>query len=80
MGAVLRDGLDWELVLTNGGLLHNGNSLQGRGRRDTLDDATRAAYGGDGGDRLHFDCRRAESASTERSNNGHFDKSSSADL
>lgn len=56
VGAVLRDGLDWQLVLTNGGLLHDGNSLQGRGRRDALDDATGAAYGGDGGDRLHFDC------------------------
>lgn len=56
VGAVLRDGLDWQLVLTNGGRLHDGNSLQGRGRRDALDDATGAAYGGDGGDRLHFDC------------------------
>lgn len=56
VGAVLRDGLDWQLVLTNGGRLHDGNSLQGRGRRNALDDATGAAYGGDGGNRLHFDC------------------------
>lgn len=56
MCAVLCDGLDWQLVLTNGGLLHDGNGLQGRSRRDALDDTTGAAYGGDGGDRLHFDC------------------------
>lgn len=56
VGAVLHDGLDWQLVLTNRGRLHDGNSLQGRSRRDALDDATGAAYGGDGGDRLHFDC------------------------
>lgn len=55
MGAVLRDGLDWQLVLTYGGRLHDGNSLQGCGRRGALDDATGAAYGGDGRDCLHFD-------------------------
>lgn len=80
VGAVLCDGLDWQLVLTNGGRLHDGNSLQGRGRRDALDDATGAAYGGDGGDRLHFDCRRTESVSTERRSNGHLNLLASADL
>lgn len=55
MSAVLCNGLDWQLVLTYGGWLHNGNSLQGSGRCSALDDATGAAYGGDGGDRLHFD-------------------------
>lgn len=55
MGAVLRDGLDWQLVLTYRGRLHDSNSLQGRSRCGALDDATGAAYGGDGGDRLHFD-------------------------
>lgn len=55
MGAVLRDGLNGQLVLTHGGRLHYGNGLQGRGRLGALDDATGAAYRGDGGDRLHFD-------------------------
>lgn len=54
VGAVLRDGFDGQLVLTHGGL-HYGNGLQGGGRLGALDDATGAAYGGDGGDRLHFD-------------------------
>lgn len=66
VGAVLRDGLDWQLVLTNGGRLNDGNSLQGRGRRDALDDATGAAYGGDGGDRLHFDCEESRVSAIPR--------------
>lgn len=55
VGAVLCDGFDWQLVLTNGRLLHDGEGLQRRGRLGALDDATGAAYRGDGGDRLHFD-------------------------
>lgn len=55
VGAVLCDGLNGQLVLTHGGRLHYGDSLQGRGRLGALDDATGAAYRGDGGDRLHFD-------------------------
>lgn len=55
VGTVLRDGLDRQLVLTHGGLLHYGNSLQGSGWLGALDDAAGAAYRGDGGNCLHFD-------------------------
>lgn len=55
VGAVLRDGLNGQLVLAHGGRLHYGNSLQGSGWLGALDDATGAAYRGDGGNRLHFD-------------------------
>lgn len=59
VGAVLRDGLDGQLVLADGGvLLHDGDGLQGAAGLGGLDDATGSAYGGDAGDRLHFDWDR----------------------
>lgn len=56
MGPILCDGLYWELVLTERGLLHNGNRRQ-RSSLRALDDATDSTYrrGCDGWDRLHFD-------------------------
>lgn len=54
MGAVLRDGLDGQLVLTQGGLLHDGDGLQGAGRLGALDDAARRRA--QAGNRLHFNC------------------------
>jgi len=55
VGAVLRDGLDGQLVLPDGRLLQDGDRLQAAAAGlGALDDATGAAYRGDAGDRLHF--------------------------
>lgn len=55
MGAILCDGLNRQLVLTHGGLLNYGNSLQGGGCLGALDDPTGGTYRGDGRNRLYFD-------------------------
>ena len=69
MGPVLCDGLYWELVLPEWGLLHDGDCRQ-RCSLGALDDATDSTYrrGCDGWNRLHFDYTRGE---TLISNNAH---------
>lgn len=61
MGPVLCDGLYWELVLPEWGLLHDGDCRQ-RSSLGALDDATDSTYrrGCDGWNRLHFDYTQGE--------------------
>lgn len=64
VGAILCDGLNRQLVLTHGGLLHYGNSLQGGGCLGALDDPTGGTYRGDGRNRLYFDWGRGTQTQT----------------
>lgn len=61
MSPVLCNGLDWQLVLTEWPLLHNGDCCHGSSLR-ALDDATDSTYrwGCHGGSWLHFYYRGAE--------------------
>ncbi len=44
MSAILGDGFDWQLVLTQWSLLKYGNRLEGRGRSAALNDPIGWAY------------------------------------